>query len=125
MLSSRLTLQGELFSRLADIKKAPTRACWRTDLNYANLVVKNAETAARKPRRHVAATEAQGVIRVKHWPVPMARVKAVGVKRTRAQVAGPDRAVRWKRRGDYFINAHASPREGFVETPGKARGNAG
>src|SRR5258706_2261815 len=125
MLSSRLTLQCELFSRLADIKKAPTRACWRTGLNYTNLVVKDAETAARKPRRHVAAAEAQRIIRVKRRLGPMGRVKAVRVKRTRAQVTRPNRPVGRKRRGDHFINANPGPRQSTVDSPHHARGHAG
>src|SRR5260370_22093807 len=103
MLSSRLTLQGELFSRLADIKKAPTRACWRTGLNYTNLVVKDAETAARKPRRHVATAETQRVVRVKRRLGPMGRMIAVRVKRTWAQVTRPNRPVRRQRCRDHFI----------------------
>src|SRR5450759_4842034 len=118
MFSSRLTLQGDGFSRRMAVHERKTRQqklLARGAKKFSRLVVEHFETAAGNERRDVPAAEAGVGVGVKQSVGVVAGFVARGENRVGRKMSGQNRVVGWNRERDDFIEAKAGTAQRTVE----------
>src|SRR5258706_6371552 len=96
--------------------KTRQRIRWRVrKVLLAGLVINDMEAATGRPRRNIAAAEADVSVRGELRVVHQARLIVVGINRVGLEVARANRVVRRKREGDDLIDADARAGQAAIQ----------